>query len=96
MTNTQTPQWTVITAKGAKGCAADCLLIFIIYGDFYWNAQQQAKNRREKPDLWLLCENKTVLFLFAQHSYAAHWFDNQSCELMAQQAKARKVLKSQL
>lgn len=73
MTNTQTPQWTVITAMGARGCAADCLLIFIIYGDFYWNAQQQAKNRRATPDLWLLCENKTVLFLFAQHSFAEYW-----------------------
>lgn len=76
--------------------AADGLLTFIIYGDFYWNAQQQAKNRREKPDPWLLCENKTVVFLFAQHSYAEHRFDNQGCELVAQQAKTHKVMKSQL
>lgn len=56
----------------------------------------RAKNRREKPDPWLLCENKTVVFLFAQHSYAEHRFDNQGCELVAQQAKTHKVMKSKL
>lgn len=54
------------------------------------------KNCRLKPDLWLLCGNKTGLFLFAQHSYAEFWVDNQSCELVAQQAMTPKVLKSWL
>lgn len=75
----------------SQALAADSLLAFIIYGDFYWNAQQQAERGKEKPSSWPLCVNETVLFLCAQNSRAERRFDNQGRLPVSHRAEPHKA-----